>query len=209
MDRDAIVDRCESRFRDTSNAIYSAAEWADYVRDAEADVYAASPWWPFHENQASNTITSGGTLTLPSDAFRVTAVYNDTNDFPLVPIDGRSDYRYYFPDPGTNLGTPTHYRLQANELEVYPRPASDVDITIDYMVAPAVMSSGTAEPAFPEAYHRMLVSGALAYAYEDDGNMEQATIHRARFESLLTRMMDDLLQSRTERYSGIIDDFGF
>lgn len=208
MDRDALVGRCEDRFRDTGNAIYTASVWADYINDAYSDVLSASPWWPFLMARASNSVTSSGEVTLPTDAWRVTAVYNDTDNYVLQPIDGNSDYRYYFPDADANLGNPTHYRLRANVLEVYPRPAATITVVIDYTVAPAQLGASD-EPVFPEQYHRMLISGAMAYAYEDDDNMQQAQTHRAKFEQYLERMKDDLLVSRSERYHGIVDDFGF
>ena len=207
MIRSSLRSRCQTRFRDTDAAIYSTTEWNDYIADAEADAYTASPWWPFHEQRNSSFTVTAGTsgAALPTDAIRVNAVYDNDNNYALVPLDDRTSYRVLYPNPSVNLGNPLHYRFLGSTLEVYPRPASDVTLYVDYMVAPTVMSSDSGEPAFPEVYHRMLVSGALAYAYEDDGNVNQAQIHRGRFEQMLDRMMNDLLVSRSESYHVIPD----
>lgn len=211
MIRSVLRDRCETRYRDTGNHLVTATEWNDYLADAEADVFASSPWWPFHENRNTGLVVTSGAagVALPTDAIRVNSVLNATDRYPLVPLDGRADYRHLYNDPAGQLGNPTHYRLQGLTLEVYPRSQSTLTLEVDYMAAPAVLSSDTAEPVFPETYHRLLVYGALAYAYEDDSLPDMATVHRSRFEQLLERMKDDLLVTRQERYHGITDDFGW
>lgn len=194
-----------SRFRDTGNGVYSVADWNDYLLEAQADVYAASPWWPFFEGLATNTITTSGEVTLPTDAWRVNSVYNATDDYALSPLSGRADYLAYYPDPDASVGSPLHYRLRSNVLEVLPHPQSPVSIRVEYMVPPAFLAADGDEPIFPEQYHQILVSGALARAYEDDGNVNMAQTHWAKFGALLSQMKDDLLDTRSESYYGIPD----
>lgn len=205
MDRDALVARAETRFRDTNNNVYSPAEWADYVNDAYLDVVAADPYWPFLESRdTSLSVTAGtNTVTLPADVWRVTAVYNATDSFPMHPLHGRSEYRTWYPD-ATQTGSPTFYRLRGNILEVFPTAAATTEIDVDTFDPPATLGAAD-EPVFPSQYHRLLVSGALAYAYDDDGNLQQGALHRGRFEQGIERMRADLLSPRLETYPTVID----
>lgn len=211
MNRDAIQARCESRFGDTANAVITDAEWASYINDAYLDVCSAAVSWeppaPFLEARASNTVTSGGEITLPSDCWRVTAVFNDTDNFLLERLDGRSGYREFYPDPANNRGTPTSYRLRANVLELYPRPSSSTDVVVDYFVNPAELGASD-EPVFAEQYHRILVAGALAFAYEDEGDERRAEVQRQRFANGLEAMRLDMTASRGATYTALVDDWG-
>lgn len=199
-----MVLRCAARFRDVAYDIVTAAQWASYLEDAYQDVVAASPYWPFLESRATVNVTTTGTVALPSDSWKVTAVYNDTDKYPLAPIDGRVEYRHMFPDPAAAVGPPRYYRLRGANIDVFPTPLVTTALILDTRLPPAALTAST-EPIFPEQYHRALVSGALAYAYEDDGNPAQAGIHRGTFDKLLYAMIQDLLDTRTEHYPTILD----
>lgn len=205
MDLTKLTARVKSRFRDTANSIYSDENYQDYIIEAQRDVHAASPWWPFMETRTSSiTVDSSTTelgVALPGDVIRVNAVYDATDRYSLSPIFGRADYRYYFPDPTSQRGLPTNYRLRSSFLEIYPLPASTISLTVDYQIAPPLMSAGTDEPPWPETYHQLLIPGALYRAYEDDGNFKAAEIQEAKFQQLVEDMKTDLLSSRTEQYT--------
>lgn len=209
MDLSTLQARCAFRYRDTTNRFVEADNWTDYLNEAYRDVASAEPYWPFLESQdTSLSVAAGtGTVTLPADAWKVSAVYNDTDSVPLVPIPGRSQYRQWFRDPSNSLGTPQFYRLRGNILEVYPWPASATTIHVDIATPPADLALGTDEPVFPEHYHHILVMGALAKAYEDDGDPRWASSYQARYERLLADMRRDLLDTRTESYPEVIDTF--
>lgn len=209
MTRDQLVTRCSSRYRDTTNRLVTAAEWADYINDAYTSVVAASPLWPFLETRDESLSVAAGaaSVSLPTDGWRVSAVYNATDKIRMRQLDGRSDYRDWFPDPAGSLGTPEFYRLRSNVLEVYPRPAVTTEIDVDVFVPPAELTAGAQEPVFPEQYHRILVYGALALAYEDDDNLPRMQAAQARRDQLLADMLRDLLGPRTDSYPGILDNF--
>ena len=208
MDLAALVARAESRYRDASNAVVTETGWADYINDAYMDVIAASPLWPFLEVAAASvTVPAGqGSVALPADVFRVSSVFNSTDKTTLAPLTDLSDYLSHFPDPAATLGTPEFYRLRGSTIHVLPWPAVATALSINGHQPPAPLTT-SAEPVFPEQYHRMLISGALAYAYEDDGNLKQSQVHGARFSGLLADMKSDLLSSRTSKYPTILDDF--
>lgn len=208
MTRDQLVDRCEARFRDTANTVITASEWADYVNDAYLEVAAARPDWPFLEtrNEALVVAQGTGSVALPADGWRVQAVYNKTDEWPLVPIPGQSDYRRWYPDPESNLGSAQYYRMRANNIEVYPWVSAATTLHVDLLIPPTALGAAD-EPVFPEQYHRILVYGALALAYEDE---EADSLHRraqARYDRLLANMIQDLLSPRTEGYPEIVDNF--
>lgn len=206
MNLEALIARCQTRFRDEDAAVLDTTEWTGYLNDAYMDVVAASPLWPFLEarDETLSVAAGSGTVTLPADGWRVSAVYNATDGVPLIQLDGRAEYRHWFPNPSQSLGTPSFYRQRSNTLEVYPWAQVATELDVDLYLPPAALTTGQ-EPVFAEQYHRVLVAGALAYAYEDDGNLEQANVQRSRFNQLLGDMLTDLLGPRGESYPAIID----
>lgn len=206
MNGQAMASRCAFRFGDSGHEVIDEAGWLDYLNDAYMDVIADSPLWPFLQGQASSLVVAAGTgsVALPADVWRVSGVYSATDDIPLTPIPGQAQYLHWFPDPENNLGTPGYYRLQGNMLEVYPWPAVDTTLAVSVAAPPPALALDT-EPVFPEQYHRLLVLGALAKAYEDDESAGMAASHQARFERLLQAMKLDLLSPRDEGYPTIAD----
>lgn len=206
MTRDQIADRCAKRFLDTGNRIVTAAEWAEYINDVYTEVAGTHPDWPFLEsrNEALSVTAGTGTVTLPTDVWRVTAVYNATDDYALDQMHGRAEHFRRFPDPASNLGQPSVYRLRSNVLEVYPWPATTTTLHVDVVAPPAELGASS-EPVFPEQYHRMLIDGALAMAYGDQGELERGQAYRGRFERQLQNMLVDLLGPRGESYPVVLD----
>jgi hypothetical protein len=204
--RSQLRTRCAARFGDSAGSIISPAAWNDYIADAERDVYAASPWWPWNEALTTTlTASTTGLVSLPVDTWRVNSVYDVTDDYPLVPLEGRADYLNYFSQAAGAQSQPTNYRLRGSTLEVLPHPQVTTSLAIEYMAPPSLMTADDDTPEFPPAWHQMLVSGALARAYEDDGNTGQAQLHWAKFTALLEQLKDAMLQTRAESYHGIQD----
>lgn len=207
MNLSAMVARCKTRFRDTGNLTYLDSEWESYINDVYFDVTASRPDWPFLEARTTAlVVTSSGEVPLPSDGWRVSAVLDLTNDVPLVQLDGKDEHLHQYPDPGSSLGQPQVYRLRSNTLEVYPRPVTSVTLQVEYYAPPATLTSAD-EPVFPEQYHRVLVSGALQLAYEDNGNMQQAAMHKNAKEQGIAAMAQDLLGPRASAFPQILDNF--
>jgi len=81
-------------------------------------------------------------------------------------------------------------------------------LQVEYFAGPAnLLVSGSDVPVFPSQYHRLLVEGALARAYLDDGNDKWSTMHFDREAKLLAGMVNDLLGPRQQRFSQIVDDW--
>lgn len=208
MDFATLTTRTLTRAQDTGNHVFSEAEVKGYLNDAYMDVVAARPDWPFMETRRTQvTVTAGtGVVDLPTDVWSVGAAFNATDGFMLDPLDGRGEPRRHFPDD-TSAGPPTLYRVLGSQIEVYPTPTTDTVLELDAFAPPAELSGDTDEPAFPRQHHRILVNGALAELYDDDGNHAAGDRHRARFEAGIHRLAMDLFAPRQEGYPQVIDNF--
>ncbi len=209
MDLTALQTRCKTRFRDTAGSIVDDAGWTGFLNDAYQQVNGALPWWPWKESRSGTLTYAPGDRSkpLPADVSRVNAVWSSTDKIPLVPLENRHSYRSLYPD-GTETGVPGQYRVFAGTLEVYPLPTAQTVIVIDYFAAPAPLAGATDEPAFPEQFHRILVEGALARAYEDDGATEQAKTHWGHYTEILAGLVLDLgAADQSERYPEIVDEW--
>lgn len=208
MQFSAIRTRCAVRFADASFAIITDATWKDYVNARYRAVSADSPYWPFlAQRSTSVSVTSETRSTiLPTDAFRVQNVWDSTDKVKLEPLEGTAEHWRFWPD-NTEDGVPVNYRVRNNSLEVYPLPLVTTTFIVEYAAPPSALSADADLPAFPSQYHDILVEGALADAYADDGNLKQYELHESRFQMLLARMRADLLETQTERYYQITDNF--
>lgn len=207
MDLTALQTRCKTRFRDTNCEIYVNADWTDYLNDAYRDTVARTRLWPFLEASSVLTFAAGArTHALPTDVFTLNAVYNVTDETPLVPMEGRTEKYKVWPEQ-TETGPPLQYNLIGTTLEIFPLPEQQTCIKIEYIGGPTMLSSGSDVPVFPSQYHHMLVEGALARAYEDDGNLNQSQVHATRFSGLLEELVQHLLAERNDRWPEIVDNY--
>lgn len=207
MDLATLRDRAEARFRDPSNRIVSTAEWASYLNEAYRDVVIANPYWPFLEqkNEAFIYTAEAAQVNLPADVWKVRSVFNVTDELPLVQLDGSTSHIDAYPFADEFFDTPTHYRIYGRTIEIYPRPAVNTTLRIDFAGTVAELSLTTDEPVFAEHWHHILIEGALARAYEDDGNYTAADRQWDKFGAMIESMKDDLLSTRGERYPTIAD----
>lgn len=199
MNGETLAARCAVRFGDPDNNVISEPQWFDHLNDAYREVLGARGDWPFLETRTTGlTVTANtGSVALPTDVTRVSAVFDATDDWPLVEATWRIDAS------DTALGTPGWYQVRGGTLYVYPWPTVDTDLTIDHPVVPAELEGGT-EPVFPEQYHRILILGAVAQALEDDRD-SASQAYRGRFERMLGTMMTELLKPQGEGYPTIQD----
>lgn len=199
--------RCATRFRDPSNAIVDATGWGNYINDAKAEVDAASERWPWLETRATNVTLSAGTATvaIPGSGWYVLSILDSTNDQPLKPLGQWTTSDGMFPTEGETTGPPQYYRMLGSNIEVFPTPNAAVVLHVTYIGAPAELSAGGDVPPFGSEFHRILVEGALAKAFLDDGNVDQYQAHSAVFQGLLVQMKSAYLRSRTEGFVALGD----
>lgn len=203
----AIRDAAEARFSDSSNVIYTEAEWLEYINDRYQEVWGATPFWPFRRSHATVSVTAGSRASsaLSNGVWQVESVLDSTNDNRLLPLRSRSDLARIDPAE-TSSGPPQFYRLFSNTLEVWPTPDTTVSLKVDVLLQGTDLAASDS-PAFPAQYHRMLVDGALASAYADDGNAQMAKYYEDRFAGKLAQMMVDLLGHQEEGNYVIQDDY--
>lgn len=208
MDLTALQNRSAVRFQDAAFQIVTAQEWVDYINARYQQVVASHPDWPFKDQHICAPVASGARATtsaLSGGSWKVRAVFDVTNDNVLVPITGSSTPNRIDPED-TWRGIPRWYRVYANKIEVYPRPTTAIELQVDGQVEVAVLACAD-EPIFPEQYHRMLIEGALADAYADDGNIEQYQLHEKLFQDRLAELEADLLGPQEEGYPQIVDNW--
>jgi hypothetical protein len=202
-----LVTRCETRFRDSNHEVITAAEWLAYLNDAYQEVNAQFREWPWHEAEIVVSVTAGTSLytVSSSEDYTVSSVFNDTDNYPLVPIEGGRDFRYLYPDDTT--GAPEVYQWLAGQLELFPVPASNISLKVRVTGTTPDLVSGSVNPVWPDRYRRALVELALARAYMDDGNMDWADRHRVIGDAIVKDMVNDLLSGRAETYPRVNDDW--
>jgi hypothetical protein len=205
---DALIDMAEDRFGDTSNNVVTAATWSTYLNTAYQFANGRTPLWPWLEAQSTSvTVTAGSrSAALPADTFQVHSVYNLTNDFPLVPLADRRQQQDSWVLGSTERGTPSHYRLRNATIELFPLAEANTNLQIEYVANVADLAT-TAEPAWPEQFHRILVTGMLALAYQDDGNLKQYEQRWAHFNAEVDNMLRSVLAFRSEQNYPIVDDW--
>lgn len=208
MQFSVIRTRCATRFRDASFDIVTDAQWKDYVNDAYADVQGATPFWPWlaTSDVALTVLANARTTALPVNVYRITALLNDTDDIRMRPFEGTSEHYAQYPTDA-DAGPPTQYRVLGTTLYVYPKPTVTTALRVEYTKSAAELSADGDLPAFPAEFHRILVEGALANAYEDDANVQMAQMYDANFAAGLEGLKTAMLQPQQERYPEIVDDF--
>lgn len=196
---------CALRFRDVGNNVVTDASWKLYVNSAYGDVLQALPFFPW--NELSTTLTysaSTRSQNLPTDAWQVLSVFNATDVWPMVELEGRENFLNLYPIQ-TEIGSPLHYRLFNNALQIYPLPQGSTALTVEYVAMPADLSADADLPVFPEQFHDLLVVGAVARAYRDDGNNEQASAYENEFAQMLKPLVVNMGQPRNPRFVEMTD----
>lgn len=206
MQFSAIRTYAASRFRDPTNVIVADTDWKNYVNSAYGDMLSRCTWFPWNEATTSLSFGIGvRSVSLPLDAWQVLSAWNATDFMPLVPLEGRTTPYQLYPQQN-ETGPPQHYRVFNKNLQVYPLPTAVTSVTVEYVLRPADMVADADLPVFPDQYHDTIVAGAVAMAYQDDGNLQMAQSFQSDYEDGVKRMLVDLMQPRTERYYEPVDD---
>jgi hypothetical protein len=206
-----LIARCKSRFRDPDNRIVSDAVWLEHLQAGYKRVIGAALWpWKYVRDDVTVIAATSNAIALPTDVTHVESVWNGTDEHPMSVIQGPGDnWRHMYPLALSTdeTGTPEHYRLFGNTIEIFPYPEADTVLWLDYVVPPTALTTST-DPLFPEEYHEsILVEYALAIAYLDDGDAEKSAQHMEAFSAAVKEMMQAQLGSRTGSNAEIVDDW--
>lgn len=194
-----------ARFKDPSNRVITAANWLIYCNMAYKRANNSNPFFPWNEAAAATIAFTAGTRTanLPTDTLAVNWAYDTTDDYRLVPQEGRGD-QWHQDHLASETGQPVTYRIRGSQMELFPTPSANTTVTIEAVTAPVALA-GSDSPIWPSTFHDMLIEGMLAYAYLDTGSTEQYNAHLAEFDKGIKDMQNIVLNARTETYVPIRD----
>jgi len=186
------------------------AQGFDYLQASEAEAYLNDAYlldiceaedWPFLEA----TATGAAPLTI-SDLRAVEYVLDSAQETKLSPVDRKG-----LTDSSVNLaevGTPTHYYLtEGTTLNLFP--TSTDTLSVRYFKTPPRLT-GTASPVLPERFHSLIVTGAVARAYENSDDWELAQSAANAFAVRLDRMRESLLAQYRDgpsEYIAVTDEY--
>lgn len=196
-----------ARFRDTANTVVSASLWLAYLNEAYNDVNTHTPLWPWLETAEQTISLVAGTRSaaLPTGVWTVNWVYDVTDDYRLIPQEGRGD-QWHQDRLRSETGQPVTYRLRNSNIEVFPNPTANTSLVAECVSWPAVLAGGDS-PVFGQQWDTVLLDGMLSRAYDDDGNDKWADRHEARFLAGKNKMLTAILYARTETNAPIRDVF--
>jgi hypothetical protein len=205
---------CATRFRDPGFVIVADADWKNYVNDVYHEMLTQTDFYPWNEQSTTLTIAGNTGTTypltrsvpLPTDVWQVTAIWDITDQFPMIPLEGRAQVYQEYPQQ-IELGQPMHYRIFNNMIEVYPAPTVTIQYLVEYLQMPADLVNDTDLPIFPAQWHLALAAGAVAKAYKDDGNPNQAQIYDQDYQTQMAALKAWCLQPRQDRYYEPVDTF--
>jgi tetratricopeptide (TPR) repeat protein len=152
----------------------------DWIAQAWTEIQVMRKDWRFKLSPFSISMTSGETQKLisldmrdlKSDSIMVQRA-DGSRTYPLhVSIEELRKYRREQDSPQTY---PFIVAQENGLIEVYPDLGEDVTIQGEYYRAPEVLTNNTDVPDLPEAYHLLIVWGALMQlaSYDEAGNLYQ------------------------------------
>lgn len=197
---------CAMRFRDQGFAIVSDTDWKSYVNSAYGNLLTFTPHAAWNEFSATVSINAGvRSGSLPQDGWRVSAVWNATDGYPMTPLEGRDQVFEEYPLQN-ETGAPQHFRIFSNSLYVYPLAIVNTSFTVEYAKQSGDLVNDIDVPILPEAYHDLIVSGAVELAYRDDGNLQMASQYQAEYQDGLMALKTEAGQPRQPRFYEIVDN---
>ena len=85
-------------------------------------------------------------------------------------------------------------------VRLYPRPASDISVTIRYISAPEMLFEDSDAPEMPGAHHQYLAYKALVDVFSKHDNTVQAEVYRRKAELEILKMEQRYLSEISRRW---------
>lgn len=177
-----LIDRCEERFGDTTNAVIPAVEWLSYVNAAYRAFIRAVKWRSLVTETTAAIAANGRSVALPAAALNGEVVDVLVNGIPLEPQPPGLPERQvaHWSDHPT---VPMYFEIRGSRVSVLPAWAAGGNLTIAYLAAPTALTT-VSSPVTPTTYDDALIAGALAQAYRDDGNSDLGNFYQAEFDRI-------------------------
>lgn len=201
MDLGTMRTRAKRRFRDLQNIFVLDTTWNQHINASWGEFWQAARW-PFRLTTTTLTLSEGEhSILLTSDVLeRLNDVYDVTQDRALLPtpeIGSKPDeikYREWL-FLQQQPSQPIFYNLVGDRIFIFPAALSgdhQIQITYAQQDPPEMVSDTDTPTALPTRYHDALVSGAVAKAHLDDGNVEQAAAYYDEFRRVLQQAYAEL-----------------
>lgn len=189
-------DLATSTFGETLTEFY--ARGFDYLNQDTAGQTRAKRWvnraylqlceafpWPFVEDEVEDTAP----LTL-GDMRAVLSVVDSTNGAKLSYVETRSLTDF---TTDTDLaGTPCHYWLDGNTVNLYPT-STTVEVKVRYLTVPDELEDDTDVLVVPNRFTDLVVDGAVLRAYKDTDNFNAHNALKASYQDDLMGMAASLM----------------
>lgn len=184
-----MIDRAQERFGDTGAIIVTENEWLAYINAAYRQFVRQSKWPNLITETTAVIAANGRTVALPAAALQGGVADVFINGMPLEQQPAELPIRriMHFQNRPT---TPIYYQVRGTRISVLPAWAAGGTLTIAYFQAPTALTT-VSSPVIPETYHDAIIAGALAQAFRDDENKEQAEQYQAEFDTAVAAAMGD------------------
>ena len=134
-----------------------------------------------------NTVINQTDYDLPTDILKLHSVKFDSAKLPIRTLE---EYDKVGPYDSTSSGTPVGAYVWAGKLTLYPKPDRAKSLVIDYIYAPAEITTNGQTPGIPESYHSRLVDYCLAMVAQQDDDMNRYQLKMQEFTTGVSNLKD-------------------
>lgn len=164
-----IATRVKRQFGDEAGAQITDADIIRWCNDAQREIAASND---LLQVIATTAVVAGtDQYTLPTDILTLRNVrYAGVKLRFLTPEESTT----LIGTDTTTIGTPTHYSIFANKIDLFPAPdtTSATNLQLYYTRQPVDVTVVGDTPELPLKYHNRIVEYCIAQAYELDDNYE-------------------------------------
>jgi len=156
--------------------------------------------WRFLEKTATaSTVSDQHSYDLPSDIYehKIVSLYDRTNDITMTYVPYERFVKRVA-DPSNDSGDTVWWTIFATTLRLYPVPSSVYTFYMDYIRRLDDISDTNDTLAYPDNWKRVLIEGALYWAYRFDPQMGDANAQYSVYSDLVSQRMTDNRQIISE-----------
>lgn len=190
-----IFTRVQRQFGDDTSAQLTIDDVVRWINDAMRDIAINNDLLQVRGTQ--NSVANQKNYTLPTDIMKLQSVKYagiSLRASTLQELDSLMGTDDQTIAQGYAVGTPQTYWLYANELNLYPAPATSLagGISIYYTRQPTDVAASTDVPGIPQEYHNSLVEYCMAKAFELDANHFVASMKQQRFDQSVAALKQNV-----------------
>tara|TARA_R100001163_G_C5056358_1_gene192772 strand:+ start:54 stop:758 length:705 start_codon:yes stop_codon:yes gene_type:complete len=168
-----------------------------FIGEGYDQVVYSEKRWTFYETETTfSTVANTSDYDLETDGSVLTTGLRDvaalrTDDHVLTYI-GRDDGDTVYPLNTAGSGDVYYYSMWANKVRLYPKPSSAETVYVRGYSKPSAFGVGSVDTAtpsdFPEPFHILFATYAIARAYEQQEDPQMAQ----QYYAIFARELDNL-----------------